>query len=66
MNPLSVAGGILGGRLKSRSRLAFGLTAALTGLRVFRRLTKQSDKPAIRFQVKSGEVYEIRGIRRGQ
>ena len=66
MNPASVLGGILGGRLKNRSRVAFGITAALTGFRVFRRITRQSNRPAIRFQVKPGEVYEIRGIRRGQ
>jgi hypothetical protein len=66
MNPISIAGGILGGRLMRRSRLAFGVTAALTGFRVFRRITRRSTRPAIRFQVKPGEVYEIRGIRRGQ
>ena len=66
MNPLSIASGILGSRLKQRGRLAFGITAALTGIRVFRRLTKPATKPVLRFQVKPGEVYEIRGTRRGQ
>lgn len=46
--------------------MAFGITAAFTGVRVFRRLTRASNKPALRFQVKPGEVYEIRGTRRGQ
>jgi hypothetical protein len=66
MKPLSIAGGFLGSRIRARGRLAFGLTAALTGFRVFRRLTRASSRPAISFKVKPGEVYEIRGIRRGQ
>ena len=66
MNPLAIASGILGGRMRQRGRLAFGVTAAVTGFRVFRRLTRQSTKPVIRFAVKPGEVYEIRGTRRGQ
>ena len=66
MKPLSVLGGFLGARAKARGRMAFGITAAFTGVRVFRRLTRASNKPALRFQVKPGEVYEIRGTRRGQ
>ena len=67
MNPLAIAAGIVGGRLRSRGKLAFGVTAALTGFRVFRRITRNSSKPVLSFAVKPGEVYEIRGIcRRGQ
>jgi hypothetical protein len=60
----SVAGGLLTGRARSRGRRAAGLTIAMTGFRMLRRMTKHSTKPVIRFAVKPGEVYEIRGIRR--
>ena len=66
MNPLSIAGGILGGQIRRRGKLAFGITAALTGVRVFRRLIRRSSKPALSFKVMPGEIYEIRGFRRGQ
>ena len=64
MNPFAIAAGIVGGRLRSRGKLAFGVTAALTGFRVFRRITRASSKPVLTFAVKPGEVYEIRGNRR--
>ena len=66
MNPISILGGILGGRIRQRGGIAFGITAALTGFRVFRRITRSSTKPVLSFAVKPDEVYEIRGIRRGQ
>ena len=66
MNPLSILGGFVGARARARGRMAFGITAALTGIRVFRRMTRASAKPALSFKVKPGEVYEIRGLRRGQ
>ena len=66
MNPFGIATGIVGGRLRARGRLAFGITAAVTGFRVFRRITRHSSKPVLTFAVKPGEVYEIRGTRRGQ
>jgi hypothetical protein len=66
MKPISIVGGFLGARAKARGRMAFGLTAAYTGIRVFRRITRVANKPALSFKVKPGEVYEIRGTRRGQ
>ncbi len=66
MNPLSIVTGFLAARAKRHGKSAFGITAALTGYRVLRRLTKPSTKPLTRFEVKAGEVYEIRGTRRGQ
>jgi hypothetical protein len=29
-------------------------------------MTRLTEKPAIRFEVKPGEVYELRGLRRGR
>lgn len=66
MSALAIVGGFLGGRAKHKGKVAFTVTALLTGIRVFRRLTRSSDKPLTRFEVKPGEVYEIRGVRRGR
>lgn len=66
MSPLSIVGGFLGARTARGGRAAFGITAALTGYRVYKRLTSPSTKPLLRFEVKPGEVYEIKGTRRGQ
>jgi hypothetical protein len=66
MNLGSVAGGILKGRAKRQGRIALTFAAVSIGYRVFRRVTRLESRPAIRFAVKPGEVYEIRGIRRGQ
>ncbi len=64
MNLGSVVGDITKGQLRRRGRTAALITAAGLGFRVWRRLTSASEKPAIRFAVKPGEIYEIRGIRR--
>jgi len=60
----AVAGGILKGRAKRQGRIALLFAAASIGLRVFRRVTRVDQKPAIRFAVRPGEIYEIRGLRR--
>jgi len=62
----SVVGGIIGGRARNRGRAALGFAALATGFRLFRRMTRHSSKPVLRFAVKPGEVYEIRGLRRGK
>ena len=59
-----VVGGILKGQARRRSRLAIMFAAFSVGLRVLRRVTRVDQKPAIRFAVKPGEIYEIRGLRR--
>jgi hypothetical protein len=66
MNLGSVAGGILKGRAKRQGRIALTFAAVSIGYRVFRRVTRLESRPAIRFAVKPGEVYEIRGLRRGR
>jgi hypothetical protein len=58
-----VAGGILKGRAKRQGRIALTFAAVSIGFRVFRRLTRLTEKPAIRFEVKPGEIYQLRGIR---
>jgi hypothetical protein len=60
----AIAGGILKGRAKRQGRVALMFAAVSIGFRVFRRVTRLSSGPAIRFEVKPGEIYQLRGIRR--
>lgn len=60
----AIAGGILKGRAKRQGRIALLFATASVGYRVFRRVSRVSARPAIRFAVKPGEVYELRGLRR--
>jgi hypothetical protein len=62
----SVAGGILKGRAKRQGRIALMFAAVSIGFRVFRRVTRLTEKPAVRFEVKPGEIYELGGLRRGR
>ena len=64
MNLGGIAGGILKGRAKRQGRIALTFAAVSIGFRVFRRVTRLAERPAIRFEVKPGEVYELRGLRR--
>ena len=66
MSAISIVGGFIGARAKHKGKAAFTVTALFTGIRVLRRLTRASNKPAMRFMVKPGEVYEIKGLRRGR
>lgn len=66
MKAFSAAGGLLGARTRGRGKVAVGLTAAFAGIRVYRRLIRRSSKPVVRFKVQPGEIYEIRGVGRGQ
>ncbi len=66
MKALSAAGGLVGARSRGRGKVAVGVTAAFAGVRVYKRLIRRSTKPVMRFTVKPGETYEIKGVRRGQ
>jgi hypothetical protein len=61
-----VVGGILKGQVRQRSRFALALATFSIGFRVFKRVTRLNQAPAIRFEVKPGEIYQLRGIRRGR
>lgn len=56
----------LGGQAgrRGRSTVYFGL--ATSGLRVLRRIVTTKQRTLLRFEVKPGEVYELRGVRRGR
>jgi hypothetical protein len=57
---------MLSGRARTGGRYAFYLTVATTGFRVVRRVMSTKQKTLLRFEVRPGEVYEIKGIRRGR
>ena len=64
MNLGSVAGSILKGRVKRQGRIALLFATASVGYRVWQRVTRVSARPAIRFEVKPGEIYELMGLSR--
>jgi len=65
MNPFNVAR--VARRSSSRgSRGALYLTLATAGFRIVRRVMSTRQRTLLRFEVKPGEVYEIRGMKRGQ
>lgn len=66
MNPLGMVTRVLGSRARSGSKAALYLTVATTGFRIVRRVMSTRQKTLLRFEVKPGEVYEIRGVRRGR
>jgi hypothetical protein len=66
VSPFSVATRVLGSRARNGSRAALYLTVATTGFRIVRRVMSTRQKTLLRFEVKPGEVYEIRGVRRGR
>ena len=39
---------------------------ATSGFRVLRRIVTTKQRTLLRFEVKPGEVYELRGVRRGR
>lgn len=66
MNPFTIVTRVLGGRARQGSRAALYLTVATTSFRLVRRVMSTRQKTLLRFEVKPGEVYEIRGVRRGR
>jgi len=54
------------GRSRNQGRLSLYLALATTGYRFLRRITAPQQRTLLRFEVKPGEVYELRGVRRGQ
>ncbi|MGZ4714341.1 MAG: hypothetical protein ACXV9S_15360 [Acidimicrobiia bacterium] len=56
----------LGGQARKPGRTAIYFTMASTGLKVARRIMSNRQRTLLQFEVKPGEVFEIRGIRRGR
>jgi hypothetical protein len=66
VNPVAIFARILGSRSRRGGRFALYFTVATTGFRLARRVMSTRQKTLLRFEVKPGEVYEIRGVRRGR
>jgi hypothetical protein len=66
VNPLQLILRSLGGQARKPGRLAIYLTMATTTMRVVRRILSNRQRTLLQFEVKPGEVFEIRGIRRGR
>jgi hypothetical protein len=66
MNPLQVILRSLGGQARKPGRMAIYFTMATTTLRIVRRVMSNRQRTLLQFEVKPGEVFEIRGIRRGR
>ena len=66
MNPLSIIGHFLGGQARNRRNLTIYFALATSTFRIVRRIMNPKQKMLLRFEVKPGETYELRGVRRGR
>ena len=66
MNPLQTILRMLGGQARKPGRAAIYFTMATTTFRVIRRVMSNRQRTLLQFEVKPGEAFEIRGIRRGR
>ena len=66
MNPLQLIMRSLGGQARRPGRMAIYLTTATTTYRIFKRIMGNRERTLLQFEVKPGEAFEIRGVRRGR
>ncbi len=66
MNPTQIILRTLGGQARKPGRAAIYLTTATTTYRIFKRIMSSRQRTLLQFEVKPGEAFEIRGIRRGR
>jgi hypothetical protein len=66
MNPTQVILRMLGGQARKPGRTAIYFTMATTSLRIARRIMSNRQRTLLQFEVKPGEIFEIRGLRRGR
>jgi hypothetical protein len=66
MNPTQIILRALGGQARKPGRAAIYFTMATTTFRVIRRIMSNRQRTLLQFEVKPGEAFEIRGLRRGQ
>ena len=66
MSLLSTVAAFAGGQARKRGGATVYLAMAGTGFRVLRRIVSTKQRTLLRFEVKPGEVYELRGVRRGR
>jgi hypothetical protein len=66
VNPIAEIFRFLSGQTRGRNRFTVYLALATSGYRILRRVTNTKQRTLLRFEVKPGEVYELRGVRRGR
>jgi hypothetical protein len=66
VNPLSVVTRFLGGRARNRRSSTVYFALATSGIRLARRIMNPRQRTLLRFEVKPGEAFELRGVRRGR
>ena len=66
MNPVQIVLRALGGQARKPGRVAIYFTMATTGIKVLRRVMNRRERTLLQFEVKPGELFEIRGVRRGR
>jgi hypothetical protein len=66
VNPLSILSRFLGGQARNRRNYAIYFALASSVFRVARRIMNPRQRMLLRFEVKPGETYELRGVRRGR
>ncbi len=66
MNPMQVILRALGGQARKPGRAAIYFTMATTGFKLLRRVMNNRERTLLQFEVKPGEIFEIRGVRRGR
>ena len=66
MNPLSIVGRLLGGQARNRRNFTIYFAVATSTFRIVRRIMNPKQRTLLRFEVKPGETYELRGVRRGR
>jgi hypothetical protein len=66
VNPLSSVFRFLGGRARNRRRSTIYFALATSGFRIARRIMNPRQRMLLRFEVKPGEAFELRGVRRGR
>jgi hypothetical protein len=66
MNPTQIILRALGGQARKPGRAAIYFTMATTGFRIVKRIMSNRQRTLLQFEVKPGEAFEIRGVRRGR
>ena len=66
MNPLQIILRGLTGQARKPGRTAIYFTMATTSYRLIKRIMNNRERTLLQFEIKPGEIFEIRGITRGR
>jgi hypothetical protein len=63
---MSIIFRFLGGQARNKRNAGLYFPLATSGFRIVRRIMSPRQRTLLRFEVKPGEAFEIRGVRRGR